>query len=352
MKKNYILTIVTTALIGLIIFKLVSNKQKINEKKSISTKKDIRIPVTVSKAVQEIKGIDMIKTGSLASFKEAKILSTSNGNVKRLLFSLGDNVKQGQTLAIIDSRLLQLDLQKAQSNMAKLRQDLQTYTELYEGNATTREKMNEIRQTYQDAVNQSEQIKKQVTDANIKAPISGIIGTKVIEEGVFITTGSEIGSIFNLSQLKVQVNLTETEVYQVKQGQRIKLRTDVYPGKTFVGIISYISPQADQTHNYLVEITAGNNSTTPLRSGTFVYADFSKETAQKILLIPREALTGSIKNASVYLAKNGKAIFRKIKTNAEYGDAIQVLDGLSAGDQVVTSGQINLKDGTLISISK
>ncbi|OXA70466.1 efflux transporter periplasmic adaptor subunit [Flavobacterium aquidurense] len=352
MKKKYIIILSGIVLAGLITFKLGYNKSKINKSNTVTLAQEIKIPVTVSTVKKQLQQINMIKTGVLAPFKEAKLISVSSGNVQKLLIKLGDRVNQGQVLAIIDTRLLQLDLQKSETKVSKLRSDLKTYTELLQGNAATQEKVNEIRQNYQDAVNASDQIKRQLNDARIKAPTSGIIGSKTIEEGVFVSGGSEIATIVNLSQLKVQVNLTETEVYKVKEGQKVKLTTDIYPGKVFEGVISYISPQADQTHSYATEIRASNDKDAPLRSGTFVYTDFSRKTNQSIILIPREALTQSTKNATVYVVKNGRVRLRKIKTGSDYNNAIQVLSGLTPGEQVVTSGQINLKDDALISISK
>jgi len=352
MKQKLIITLVCIGLIGLIVLKLFSNKRKINEKNQPASAENIRIPVTVAAVTDSIQQIGIVKTGMLAPFKEAKVLSVSSGNVQRLLFNLGDNAHQGQTLAVIDTRLLQLDLQKSVSNVSKLRKDLLTYSELLTGNAATREKVDEIRQNYNDAVNQEAQLERQIADASIKAPTSGIIGAKKVEEGMYVAAGTEIATIVNLSQLKVQVNLTEAEVYQVALGQKIRLTTDVYPDSSFSGTVTFISPQANEAYNYQVEITAANDTKAPLRSGTFVYADFSRKTSQKVLLIPREALNASTQDASVYVVKDGKAVLRKIKAGAEYGSNIQVIDGLQPGEQVITSGQINLKDGSLINVSK
>lgn len=352
MKKKLIVSLICIAVIGFVAFKLATNKKKINEKNQPAKVEDVRIPVTVVTVKEDIQEIGLIKTGMLAPFKEAKALSVSSGNVQRLLFNLGDHVSQGQTLAVIDTRLLELDLQKSESNVAKLKHDLQTYTELHEGNAATQEKVNDIRKSYSDAMNLSEQLRRQIADATIKAPTSGIIGSKAVEEGMFVSTGTEIASIINLSSVKVQVYLTESEVYQIALGQRIKLTTDVYTGRPFFGKVTFISPQATQAYNYQVEITAANEKGAPLRSGTFVYANFSKKTTQKILMIPREALNASTQDASVYVVKDGKAILCSIRVGVEYGSNIHVTEGLQVGDHVITSGQINLKDGTLINISK
>ncbi|RYY30685.1 MAG: efflux RND transporter periplasmic adaptor subunit [Sphingobacteriaceae bacterium] len=352
MKRKHIFSIVIVAVIALIVFRLISNKKTLDEKKQPPQDSVVRIPVKTATVKDEVQEINLVKTGSLAPFKETKVLSTVGGTIQQLRFNLGDHVQAGQVLAVMDTRLMQLDLQKAESNAARLRRDLQTYTELQQGQAATQEKVNDVRQTYLDAANQVSQTKKQIADAAVKAPISGIVASKPVEQGVFAGGGTEIASIVNLSQAKVQLKLTETEVYQVQQGQSVKITTDVYPGQVFNGKISFISPQADETHNYSVEINATNNERALLRSGTFVYADFTRKTKQNILLIPREALTESIKDASVYVVENNVVHQKPIKTGMEMGGMIQVINGLKAGEVVVTSGQINLKDGSQVSISK
>jgi len=352
MKTKYIVGLIVVVIIGLIIFKLAANKSKLSEKEKPTQDSVVRIPVKVSAVKEELQEINLKKTGNLAPFKEAKVLSTVGGTILELRFKLGDHVTEGQILAVMDTRLMQLDLQKAQTNAAKLRRDLNNYTELLQGQAATQEKVDEIRQNYLDATNQVSQVKKQIADAAIKAPTSGTIADKPLEQGVFANAGAEIATIVNLSQAKVQLNLTETEVYQARQGQQVKITTDVYPGQVFNGKITFISPQADETHNYRIEILTDNKESSLLRSGTFVYADFSRKTTQKVLSIPRESLTESIKDASVYVVENTVVRRKAIKTGIEMGDMIQVISGLNKGEIVVTSGQINLKDGSQVSISK
>lgn len=352
MKRKYIIGLIILILIALIVFRLASNKSTLDKKKAPTQDTVVRIPVKVAEVKQQHQEISLIKTGALLPFKEAKVLSATSGTIQQLRFNLGDHVSEGQVLAVTDTRLAQLDLQKAQTNADKLRRDLDTYTELLKGQAATQEKVNEVRQNYSDAVNQVSQVKKQISDAAIKAPTSGIIAEKPVEQGVFANTGTQIATIVNLAEAKVQINLTEAEVYQVKQGQQVKITTDVYPGQVFNGKITFISPQADDTHNYRVEILAENKGSSLLRSGTFVYADFSRKTTQDVLMIPRDALTQSVKDASVYVVENNVVHQKPVKTGIEMDNMIQVISGLKAGEVVVTSGQINLKDGSKVTVSK
>lgn len=352
MKTKHILIIIVIILAGLIAYKLTANKTKINNKNKQAPKGDVRIPVKVAAAENQTQEISIKKTGNLAPFKEVKVFALTGGTITELRFKLGDQVSEGQILALTDPKLLKLELQKATTTAAKLRNDLATYSELLQGNAATKEKVNEVRQDYLDAVNQVEQAKRNLADLAIKAPTSGTIAAKTVEQGMYVAAAGEIATIINLSKAKVQVNLTEAEVYQVAEGQKVKITTDVYAGKVFDGTISFISPQADATHNYPVEIMVSNKDQATLRSGTFVYADFSKKTNQNMLFIPREALTESVKNASVYVVTNNTAHLKRIETGVEVAGKIQVISGLSAGDTIVTSGQINLRDGSPVSVSK
>ena len=352
MKRKYIISIFLVAVVALIAYKLTVNKKQLDENNKPEKKVAVKIPVKYATAKEQLLELSIVKTGNLAPFKESKVITTSSGILQTVRFELGDQVHQGQVLAIMDNRTQQLDLQKAESNLAKLKADFQTYTELYEGKAATKEKVNEIRQNYNDAQVQVQQIKKQMSDASIKAPTSGIISAKNMEQGVFASPGSEIATIINLSRTKVQVNLTEAEVYQIKQGQSVKITTDVYPDVMFPGKVSFISPQADVTHNYMVEIMIENAQKSQLRSGTFVYADFSQKSKQNVLVIPREALTESVKNASVYVVgQDNRAVLTPVQSGREMGSLIEIISGLKAGDRVVTSGQINLKSGTEVSLS-
>lgn len=352
MKRKHIFIIIIILVVGLIIYKLSSNKKQLNKKNSPVAAKELSIPVKVATATLEQVDISILKTGALAPFIEAKVLSAGSGTIKDLRFQLGDHVKEGQILATLDSRLLELDFQKSQTNAGKLGSDLQTYEELLEGGAATQEKVNELRQSYSDAVNQSNQIRKQISDANIKSPTSGTISQKLVEQGMYVNAGAELGLIVNQSKTKVQVQLTETEVYQITEGQQVVITTDVYPDKKFVGKIGFISPQADETRSYQVEILLNNAGNQVLRSGTFVYADFSKKSKQSKLMIPRAAITESVQNASVYVVNGNAVKLQQVKTGIEKDGLIEISSGLNQGDVVVVSGQINLKDGTKVSISK
>ncbi|MFN3380657.1 MAG: efflux RND transporter periplasmic adaptor subunit [Runella zeae] len=352
MKKTSLIVIVSVlAIVTFIAFKLMGNKQKIDAQNQLpTTNANTPIPVTVSRVEEGTVSQQLVKTGNLIPFREARITATTAGRVTNVNFDLGSQVNQGAVLVQLDNKLKELSLESTQLTINKLKKDVERYNNLLAGNATTELQVNEVKYNYENALNQAEQIKKQLLDANVKAPISGKIVKKDIEPGEFINAGAVLGTVLDVARLKVQVLVNESDVYQLRLGQSVNITAEVIPGKTLSGKISYIAPQGTTEHNYPVEITVTNPSS--LKAGTFVNVDFSQKSNQKSLQIPRLALVESLKNPYVYVIDNNIAKQRVIKIGRELGDKIEVLDGLTAGDIVVVTGQLNLSEGKPVQITK
>ncbi|GAA4457518.1 efflux RND transporter periplasmic adaptor subunit [Nibrella saemangeumensis] len=351
MKKTALIVIVSVlAIVSLIGFRLASNKKKIDEKNQLPTSTNVTIPVTVAQVETGTVTQQLVKTGNLIPFREADIMATAPGKVTRVNFDLGSTVRQGMTLVQVDNRLKELSLEATNLSIDKLKKDVDRYNNLLAGNAATEVQVNDIKYNYENAQNQAEQIKKQIQDATVKAPINGQVVKRTVEVGEFVNTGTVIGSIVDISRLKVEVLVNEKDVYELRKGQSVKVAADVFPGKTFNGQITFISPQGNAEHNYPVEITLNNGNL--LKAGTYVNVDFSKTSNEKALQIPRSALVESVKNPYVYVVDGNVAKQRPIKIGREFGDSIEVLSGLTAGEQVITTGQINLTDGAQVQITK
>jgi RND family efflux transporter MFP subunit len=195
-----------------------------------------------------------------------------------------------------------------------------------------------------------EQAEKELVNATIKSPISGVITKKHIEQSEYVNIGSPIVTIVDISKLKIKLNVSEANVYQLKSGDKAIITTDVYHGVTFEGNISFISSQGDDSHNYPVEIVISNNPKYPLKSGTFANVMIKLPVAGEALYIPRESLLGSITDAEVYVAENDKAIRKKIIVGNGNDKYIKVLSGLIEGENVIVNGQINLSENKAIKI--
>lgn len=350
MKKVIVIIIVLSGL-ALIVFRLSTNYRKVNANKDVST--DLAyVTVDVSQVSRIAISESLQLTGYMQAFFEVDIASEAQGIITSLNAELGQEKLKGSIIATIDDKLKKLSVQKAQNLKVKLEKDLERNKNLFDGGSLTQQKLDDTKNLYDDAVIQLAQAEKELANATIKSPINGIVTKKQVEEGEYINIGSPIATIIDISRLKIKLNVSEANVYQLKHGDKAIIATDVYPGITFEGNINFISSQGDDSHNYPVEIVIPNNAKYTLKAGTFANVMIKLPVAGEALYIPRESLLGSLNDAAVYVAENNKAIRKRIIVGNGNDKYLKVISGLIEGENVIVNGQINLSDNTAIKIVK
>jgi len=338
------------ALVAVVAIRLVSNKKQINESKQVVDRSKIPVSVAVATVEEKELSSSFQLPASLAPIEESKIAVIVAGKITRLSIENGSRVSQGQVIGAIDSQLKQLNLEAIELSESKLKRDYERTKELYEGKAATESSLLDAKYAYDNKRIEADQIRKQISDANIIAPFSGIISNKSLNIGEFTNIGTVIATIVNIQKLKAIVYVNEKDAYRLKLRQEVSISTEVYPGAEFKGKVSFISPKGDASHNYLVEILIDNSGKNALKAGTYVMVTFRSETNVSALQIPKIALAEGLKNPYVYVVNGNKVSTRKIVTGREIGEYVEVVNGLHMGEQIVINGQINLIDGSIISI--
>lgn len=354
MKKKagiVIITVVALLVVLLMILKLTTNYNKVNANKDIRT--DLSYVAVNTAPVKALSLNDsLLLTGCMIPFTEVDVASQAAGAVTLMDAELGAVKAKGSVIATIDNKLKKLAVQKAKNAKDKLSKDLQRCKNLYNGGSLTEQQLDDAQSYYDDAVIQLEQAQKQLDDATIISPVSGIVTKKLIEQGEYVNTGTPLVTLVDISKLKIKLNVSEANVYLLKAGDKAIITTDIYPGVTYEGSVSFISPQGDASHNYVVEIVISNDGRHLLKSGTFAKVLFRLPSEAEALYIPREAILGSTSDAEVYVAENNKAVRRKITTAGGNEQYIKVISGLKEGENVITNGQINLSDHKDIKVIK
>lgn len=351
MKKSIIIGAVILALFGAMAWTLASNKKEINSRKEVKITDD-RIAVTVASA-QEREISNLLELVGMAEpDKEVVVASESAGKIVQINFNMGDLVSKGTVLAKVDDVYKRLAFENAQLNYNKNKEDYERYQVMRKGDAISENQLRDMKTSFENAAIQMENAKKQWDDTKIVAPFSGVITSKNTEMGAYVNAGTPIAGMADIAQLKILLAVSESNVYQLRKGQEVKVNANVYPGVTYKGIISSISPQGSSAHTFPVEIVIANNHENPLKAGTYVNTRVDMGKSGKVLMIPRDAIISSIKDPSVYVVKGEKVEIVKINTGLDYNSYLEVTSGISEGDQVVTNGQINLTDGARISIIK
>ena len=189
-------------------------------------------------------------------------------------------------------------------------------------------------------------------DVTIKTSVAGIVNARKIEPGAYVSAGTPAFDIVNVSTLKLRVNVDEKNVASLRVGQSVKVQVSVYPDKEFSGKITFIAPKSDGSLNFPVEIEIANNPNNELRAGMYGTAVFGSQGSSTVLVVPRTAFVGSISDNKIFVLENGKAVESTVVAGRSFGDNIEVISGLQAGDQVIVSGQINLFNNSPVEIIK
>lgn len=349
--KRFIIIAVVVILTGMIAFRLMQNKKTIEARAQVEDNSSQVVSVNVYKTEKKIAEKKLRMVGTAIANQVIDIKSEVQGKIISLNITLGQKVSKGQELARIDDRLRALAVDNAQQRLADARQNFERFKNLYEGGAASKAQFEQYSLAYENARNQVDQARKELSSTTVTAPISGIITSKQAEEGSFTTMGSPIATVVDISKLKIQLNISENDVYALNLGDEVTITTTVFPGVNYHGKVTYISPKGDEAHNYPVELSIENKKDKQLKAGTYVDVTFNKQNNLPTLQIPREALVGSMKDAKVYIVdKENTVQLKPIVIGNDYGQLLEVIEGLSEGEVVVTSGQINLTNGAKVTI--
>jgi len=196
----------------------------------------------------------------------------------------------------------------------------------------------------------SKQLEIGIKKSKMTAPFSGTITMRNVEIGSVVGQ-SPIARLTDISSLKLEINVPETDIIFFETGKNVTIKSQLYPTDQFQGIVEFVSDRGDESHNYLVKIRVSNSSKNKLKAGMYASVTLSKKLNEASLNIPRLALLGSAKKPQVYVAENGKAILREIVVGRSNGTSIEVIKGIAEGEKVITNGQINLVDSCLITVA-
>lgn len=350
--KKIIIAVIAIAAVGGTIYTLNKNKKQSEEETTIVAQKNSHISVRASKAEYRAVNTQYIANGIFKPKQEVNLSAETAGRVIRVLVSEGSHVKAGQTLAIIKGDKLNVNVNNAMAVYHNAMADVNRFENAYASGGVTKQQLDQIKLKAETARNSLKAAKLAASDVNITASFSGVINTKNIEAGAFVAPGQPLFNIVNVSTLKLSVAVDEKSIGTIRTGQNIEVSSDVYPDINFEGKITFIAPKADASLKFPVEIEIKNNSNNDLRAGMYGTAYFGNKDSSKVLTIDRNAFVGSVNSNKVYVIKNGKAVLKTIVSGRNFGDYIEVVSGLNNGEQIVTSGQINLYDQAPVQIIK
>lgn len=323
---------------------------------------------------------------------EADVVAKTNGVLLKLMVEEGDKVRAGQPLARLDSENARLNLAKSAATLSKLESDYRRSSEMFSRKLLSAEQNDKIRYDLETQRAVNDLAKLELSYATVVAPISGVISRRLVKEGNYIQLNEILFRIDNFDPLLAVLNVPERELHLLSVGQAVALQVDALPGAKFKGIVERISPVVEAGTGTFRVTCEFRDDSGRLKSGMFGRLEVTYGERESALTVPQPALVeedgetavfviapGSSvksppapdgvaaagKNASsdtdpkARLDADGKPIDatpewvaqrRVVKVGYRNSDFVEILDGLSEGDKVITVGRSAVRDGTAIQV--
>jgi RND family efflux transporter MFP subunit len=346
-KKSHITgTFILLILFGLAIFQLKSNSNKKERLNQLS--KDIckEFPVKVAKV--EIKEISnpIQSSGVLKAAQELVLKSETNGLVLNLYMQDGSYVKKGEVIAQVENKVLKANYILAKANYKQALADYHRYKNLVKISAVTQQQFEKVELNKDEAYSKMVNTQKLYDDSFIKATSGGYIEQLNIEQGDLVSKGSTICKIIDIHSMELNVAVTEKEIVRIKKNNKVELKVSSLALLNFEARIEYLSLISDNYQRYNVKVKVKNKDL-KLKSGMYSNIKIFPN-KRRSFLINRKAIIGGLNDAKVYVLKGDKVELRNISTGETFKNKVEVIKGIEEDEIVVTSGMINLINGSKV----
>jgi len=358
MKKRYIFYIVIALGLAYLVYYRINANKKIEGKGSpgASTGKGSKDgkgapPLVVDGVVVKLVSFDndLEITGAIEANESVVLKSEVAGLVTGIYFKEGTTVSKGSVLVKVNDRDIQAQLQEALTKQKLSSTNESRAKQLLAKGAISQEEYDTALADLKSLQAQSLLIRAQLAKTTIRAPFSGRIGLRGISEGTYLTPATVIANLVSTNPVKITFSVPEKYASQIKQGSSITFTTDG-SAKENQGKVYAIEPGIDAATRTLQIRALAPNADNALLPGSFAKIKIALNTLNNAILIPNEAVIPVLKGKIVYIQKNGKAQEVKVEAGTRTDENIVITSGLKAGDTVLTTGSMALKQDAPVKV--
>ena len=304
-------------------------------------------PVHVEKTTAVVKEVALYNetTGTVRSRNRASIAPKVTGQITQITVAPGESVKKDELLVKISALEISSKLQSAQATMDKARRDLLREQELLASNASTPEVVNDLKDQLRIAQATVKEAETMLSYTEVRAPFDGVVTRKYANEGDLSLPGHPLLEIENLDSLRVEADIPEIIAIHLKVGTPIEVEVAGMES-SIVGVLEEMAPAADPvSRTFPVKIALPKNI--DLKSGQFAKARIPSKKIDTIL-VDEKAVNRWGQIERVFVIDGNHLRMRIVKTGTHYGDQVEILSGLSGGEELAIRVDQPLADGSLI----
>lgn len=288
--------------------------------------------------------------GTLVAARNVKITPEVAGHVQKILFHDGVTVKQGAPLIQLDDAVFKAQYESAKAKLSYSENNFKRMTILGKQGAIAKQAIDQADADLKEKRADAQQAAVMLEKMQLLAPFDGIMGKRTINPGDYVTVGQALVSITDVKHLHIEYSIPEKYLPLLKLNQEVQITTAAYPDQLFIGKVAYVSPTINVDSRSVSLYAEVPNEKNLLAPGMFVSIVHSLGTIDHALMVPARSLIPMMDAEQVYKVVNGKAYAVTVAVGKRTDNMVQITKGLSAGDVVITDGQLKVKTGMPVKI--
>jgi membrane fusion protein (multidrug efflux system) len=355
MRKRYIIasTIMVTAAtaVGLMLFPLwKDNQEKSGGYALARTIPRAPVPV-VTAAIEKRPFVETLEAlGTTMANESVVITPTVDDRVVGIFFGDGDTVTEGQVLVKLDDSEAQYQLAEARAALQEQKKQYERMRRLSKTNATSRAQLDEEYSLLQIAQAKVANLEARLEDYTIRAPFSGKLGIRRISIGAVVDSDTTITTLDDTDTIKLDFTVSETYLGVLKNGMTVSARSAAYPDRVFEGNVSVISSRVDPETRTLTVRARIPNPDRLLKPGMLLSVELVKDRSDTLIIPEESVILEKEKKYALLVTPESKVLKREIVTGRRSPGMVEVIGGLTAGDQVIVEGITRVRQGSAVSV--
>lgn len=286
--------------------------------------------------------------GTVLADASATLRAEVAGQVVERHFEDGERVKKGDPLFSIEATVLEAEVNEARATVEQSEAAYKRAQELVKNKLISATDFDNARANYNVAVARLESAQARLYKTVIRAPFDGFAGLRRINVGDYATTGQEMVNVVRLDPLRVEFSMPETLLARVQPGLAVNVTVGAFPGQVFRGEVTAVDPQIDVIGHNLEVRARLPNPDLKLRPGLFAQVAVTLAVRPDALMVPEEAIWPIGSDKTLYVIEDGMVTRRVVKLGERKPGYVEIISGLTAGEEIVVAGQMKLFEGASV----
>ncbi|MGF7054275.1 membrane fusion protein (multidrug efflux system) [Bosea sp. OAE752] len=308
------------------------------------------VPVEVASVEIMTVSEEVEALGTLAADESVVIAPEIAGRVVSLGFREGEPVKAGQELVKLDTAILDAELKQAMADLGLARDTNERLRGLVSRGSGTQVALDESAAKLASTEARVQLAKAKLAQSTILSPFNGVVGLRAVGVGDYVPVGKPLITLTSVDPIKIDFRVPEIFLSRLKVGQPVQMRVDAVVDRKFTGKIFAIDPVVDVNGRAIRLRATIPNADLALKPGLFARLAITIDQRPNAIVVPEMAVVPDAVGKMVYVVENGKAKRLSVELGKRLPGKVEIVSGLTPGMQIITAGQMRLRDGAAIAI--